>query len=79
MKTFIEWLIDTESDFVEMTKEDVIDNIKDIHNYLLSEGDTPDTGRHYGDCTKQNITCLICLYQNWLDEYEKYCRENYLK
>lgn len=82
MKNFITWLTEhlNEEDGVNSwTKEQVIDVIVyDIHNRLLSEDESPDMGRHYGDCTKQNISCLICMYQNWLDEYEKYCR-NFIK
>ena len=70
MKNFIEWLMINEN----LTKEDVIETIKSIHDIILSESDEPDMGKHYGDCIKQNITCRICEYQNWLDGYEIYCR-----
>lgn len=75
MKTFIQWLIDSEEDFEGMTKEEVIEDINRIHKILLSEDNEPYMGRHYGDCVKQNISCSICIYQNYLDGYEKYCRE----
>lgn len=75
MKNFITWLTDylNEIDNVKYTKEDTIEEIVNVHNMLLSE-----EARHYGDCTKENITCLICEYQSFLDGYEKYCR-NFIK
>jgi len=78
MKTFIDWLVEKQnSDDLpfEMTKEDTINWIKRIHENLLSEGKKKWEGRHYGDCTKQNISCEICAYQSRLDEYEDYCRK----
>lgn len=83
MEKFIPWLVEylnneePDSPFI-FTKKDVIVWVEDIHEQLLSEGNKEWDGRHYGDCTKQNISCLICMYQNWLDEYEKYCR-NFIK
>lgn len=81
MLNFIDWLTEKEnSDDLpfEMTKDDIIDWVKKIHNNLLSQGKKDWDGRHYGDCTKQNISCELCLYQTWLDEYENYTR-NYIK
>lgn len=80
MLNFIDWLVEKEnSDDLpfEMTKDDVIGWVKTIHERLLSQGDKSWDGRHYGDCTKQNISCEICFYQTRLDEYEDYCR-NYI-
>jgi len=80
MLNFIDWLVEKEnSDDLpfEMTKDDVIVWVKRIHETILSEGNKPWDGKHYGDCTKQNISCEICFYQTRLDEYEDYCR-NYI-
>jgi hypothetical protein len=74
MKTFIQWLIDYEDDFEGMTKEEIIETIKETQNILLSDDERLYMGRHYGDCVKQNVSCQICIYQNYLDNYEKYCR-----
>ena len=78
MKNFIDWLTEKENQDdlpFEMSKDDVINWVKKIHNILLSDGKKPWDGKHYGDCIKENISCQICIYQNWLDEYEKYCRD----
>lgn len=78
MKNFIDWLTEKEnSDDLpfEMTKEDIVNWVKRIHVLLLSDGKKPWDGKHYGDCTKQTVSCEICLYQTWLNEYEKYCRD----
>ena len=77
MKKFIPWLIDylNEEDDFGWTKEKVVDMIEDVHKQLLSEGENDWDGTHYGDCTKQNISCMICSYQTWLDDYEKYCKK----
>lgn len=78
MKNFIDWLTEKENQDdlpFEMSREDILNWVKRIHEDLISDGKKPWDGKHYGDCTKQNISCQICLYQNWLDDYEKYCRE----
>lgn len=78
MKTFIDWLLEKENQAddlpFELTKDDVIVWVKRIHENILSDGKKPWDGRHYGDCTKQNVNCEFCLYQSWLEEYEQYCR-----
>lgn len=78
VKTFIEWLteyVNSEDDTpFTMSKDDVLTWVKRIQNDLISEGNKPYIGRHYGDCTKQNISCQICMYQTWLDKYEDYTR-----
>jgi hypothetical protein len=81
METFIDWLVKKEnSDDLpfKMSKEDVINWVKRIHENILSDGKKKWQGRHYGDCTKQNISCELCAYQTWLKEYEDYCR-NFIK
>ena len=78
MKNFIDWLTEKENQDdlpFEMSKEDILNWVKRIQEDLISDGKKPWHGKHYGDCTKQNISCQICLYQTWLDEYEDYCRE----
>lgn len=78
MQNFIDWLTQKENQDdlpFEMTREDILNWVKRIHELLISEGKNEWDGKHYGDCVKQNVSCQICLYQNWLDGYEKYCRE----
>ena len=81
MLNFIYWLLEKEnSDDLpfEMSKDEIIVWVKQIHENLLSDGKKPWEGRHHGDCTKENVSCQICMYQTWLDDYEDYCR-NYKK
>jgi hypothetical protein len=81
MLNFIDWLLEKEnSDDLpfEMSKDEIIIWVKQIHENLLSNGKKPWEGKHYGDCTKENVSCQICMYQTWLDDYEEYCR-NYKK
>lgn len=81
MLNFIDWLLEKEnSDELpfEMSKDEIISWVKQIHESLLSDGKKPWEGKHYGDCTKQNVGCQICMYQTWLDGYEDYTR-NYIK
>lgn len=79
MKNFIDWLTEKENQAddlpFEMSREDVLNWVKNIQAELISDGKKPWNGKHYGDCTKENVSCEICMYQTWLDEYEKYCRE----
>jgi hypothetical protein len=79
MKNFVDWLTGYLSygDYPEgfqWTKEDTIKTLTEVHQHLLSENDLPYEGRHYGDCTNENVSCIICEYQNWLQGYEDYCR-----
>lgn len=78
MKNFITWLteqLNKEDGVDSWTKEITKDYLSEIHSIIISDDDDESVGRHYGDCTKQNITCEFCMYQNWLDRYEKYCRD----
>lgn len=81
MLNFINFLVELENntdDVFKFSKEELIEHVKDIQSNLISDTDNKFDGRHYGDCTKEIISCNICLYQNWLDKYEDYCR-NYIK
>ena len=76
MKCFIDWLIEqTNQDDMpfEMSREDIIKWVEQIHENLLSEGKKPYDGRHYGNCTKKDMPCSICMYEQWLEEYREYC------
>lgn len=76
MKNFITWLSEkmTEEDGIIWDKEDVCDFISEIHQTIISDEDKPWMGKHYGDCTKENVSCRFCMYQSYLDEYETYCK-----
>jgi hypothetical protein len=71
MKKFIDWLHDylKQESGDSWSIEDTIEEVNIIHNQLLTEG-------HYGDCIKENITCRICEYQNWLDRYYDYVKKS---
>ena len=45
----------------------------DANEYLsiLSEQE-----EHYGDCTKQNVSCLLCEFTQVLNDYYKYVKQN---
>lgn len=66
--TFPEWLYN-------MYRDDGMESIEDARGYVELMADWLLKEPHYGDCTNQNITCKICLFQTHLDEYETYCRE----
>lgn len=34
----------------------------------------PDSGVHYGDCTKKNITCTMCTMMDILNDYYEYTK-----
>jgi len=81
MKTFIDWLVEySNSDDLpfELSKEDLISQLKRIHENILSEGKKSWEGKHYGECTKKNGLCEFCMYTMWLDEYQKYAKEKFL-
>jgi hypothetical protein len=71
MLKFIEYISKTEN----ISQDDLIKELKMIHKVILSKGKKEWDGRHYGDCTKQNISCVICSYQNWLASYEDYTKD----
>lgn len=68
MKTFCEWLTDEyNEEGIDCSTGDVAEEILDIAESLIN-------GHHYGDCTKQNVTCKVCLFQNQLDDYFQYVK-----
>lgn len=76
MKNFVDWLTEYlhKEENLQWKKDEVIIILKNYHKIILSEDPEPNMGKHYGDCTNENVSCIICEYQNWLDRYEKYCR-----
>lgn len=68
MKTFCEWLTDEyNAEGIDCSTGDVAEEILDIADTLIN-------GYHYGDCTKQNVACKVCLFQNQLDDYFQYVK-----
>lgn len=70
MKTFCEWLTD------EYHEEGIDCSTGDVAEEILDIADTLINGHHYGDCTKQNVTCKVCMFQNQLDDYFQYVKVN---
>lgn len=68
MKTFCEWLTD------EYNEEGIVCSTGDVVEEILDIAETLINGHHYGDCTKQNVTCKVCLFQNQLDDYFQYVK-----
>jgi hypothetical protein len=56
--------------FYEQNKEG-FENQADANEYLsvLSEQE-----EHYGDCIKQNVSCLLCEFTQVLNDYYKYVK-----
>lgn len=68
LKTFTQFLVDyfREEDF-DTNEQGCIDYIDEMSELLKKDV-------HYGDCTKQNISCKICEFQNQLDAYYEYTK-----
>jgi len=58
--------------FYEQNQKD-FNNQADANEYLslLSE-----QKEHYGDCVKQNVSCLLCEFTQVLNDYYKYVKQN---
>ena len=70
MKAFNEWLKENyEKDDIFLTETEVNDYIANVAKYLT------ENGKHYGDCTYQNVSCLICLFENELTRYYNYTKK----
>lgn len=78
MKNFVDWLTEHLSKLDEgareWNKKSTLEYIQSVHATLISDSELPYIGKHYGDCTNENVSCIICEYQNWLQGYEDYCR-----
>lgn len=77
-KNFVTWLteeLSSEDGPFVWTKEETISWLKDIQDNLILDSDKKDEGRHYGDCVKQNISCRLCMYMDWLEKYYHYIKE----
>lgn len=68
MKTFLEWLVQ------EYHSEGIDCDITEVEKWLRSDFEELISGYHYGDCTKQNVSCKICELQNQLDDYYNYVK-----
>lgn len=66
MKTFIEFIAEQEETDIAWAKQ----FIEGIMKAVVEEP------KHYGDCTKKNVTCNICCLQGILNDYYKYFKKN---
>lgn len=65
MKTLIEFVAEYENE-----------TISDATTYVNSTMDAIKAmPYHYGDCTKENITCNMCMAEELLNKYGEYTRK----
>jgi hypothetical protein len=66
--TFIEFIAAQEGDDFNVIEGD---NLAWARSWIKGMGDLPNP-IHEGDCTKENYTCTLCLYELYLKEYREY-------
>jgi hypothetical protein len=66
--TFIEFIAAQEGDDFNVIEGD---NLAWARSWIKGMGDLPNW-RHEGDCTKENYTCTLCVYELYLKEYREY-------
>ena len=62
VKTLIEFIADEEKIDIPSAKTCIEELMKTVTESPL----------HYGDCTKQNVSCNMCLLEGILNDYYKY-------
>ena len=65
VKTLIEFIADEEKIDIPSAKNWIAELMKTVIDNPL----------HYGDCTKQNVSCNMCLLEGILNDYYKYKRK----
>jgi hypothetical protein len=66
--TFIEFIAAQEGDDFNVIEPS---NLTWAESFVKYMGDTGNLF-HIGDCTKQNHTCTLCVYELYLKEYREY-------
>ena len=66
--TFVEFIAAQEGDDFNVIEGD---NLEWAISFVISMGESSNL-IHEGDCTKQNHTCTLCLYELYLKEYREY-------
>jgi hypothetical protein len=66
--TFIEFIAAQEGDDFNVIEGD---NLAWARSFVKGMGDLPNW-EHEGDCTKENYTCTLCVYELYLKEYREY-------
>lgn len=70
MKKFNEWLKEYfEKENIFYSIEEIDQMILEFTNHLILDG------KHYGDCTNQNVSCKICDFEDLLSRYYNYTIE----
>ena len=66
--TFVEFIAAQEGDDFNVIEQD---NLEWAKGFVESMGRS---GKwiHEGDCTKQNVSCPLCVYELYLKEYREY-------
>jgi len=66
--TFVEFIAAQEVDDFNVIERDNLTWAKNFVEYMGDVGNL----HHIGDCTKQNHTCTLCVYELYLKEYREY-------
>ena len=66
--TFVEFIAAQEGDDFNVIERE---NLEWAISFVISMGESSNL-IHEGDCTKQNHTCTLCLYELYLKEYREY-------
>ena len=71
MLNFVEWYIDYlyKQDEIVLSKQKAIEMLEGEFWHLINDG------KHYGDCTNQNVTCTICYFETLLHKYYLYSQK----
>ena len=66
--TFMEFIAAQEGDDFNVIEQDNLDWAKGFVESMGRSG----KWIHEGDCTKQNVSCPLCVYELYLKEYREY-------
>lgn len=66
--TFVEFIAAQEGDDFNVIEQDNLNWAKDFVESMGRSG----KWIHEGDCTKQNVSCPLCVYELYLKEYREY-------
>ena len=66
--TFVEFIAAQEGDDFNVIEQDNLDWAKGFVESMGRSG----KWIHEGDCTKQNVSCPLCVYELYLKEYREY-------
>ena len=64
----------TLSEFFYEQNQEEFDSQADANEYLSQISQQEE---HYGDCIKQNVSCLLCEFTQVLNDYYKHVKANH--